>query len=89
MNEDLKNKITDFLENATGETILSDCQEFGIELEDIEPMTDINKLNEELMKDLTKAIDYLEVMNKGVNNLTLNNFIPRLRKKYKLKSELK
>lgn len=50
---------------------------------------EIVKKNEELLEDMSKAIDYLEVMNKDVDNLTLNNFIPYMRKKYKLKSELK
>lgn len=45
-------------------------------------------LEDELKKDLEKAIDYLEIMNRDVNNITLNNFIPMIRKKYKLKSEL-
>lgn len=49
----------------------------------------IKLLEDELQKDLAKAVDYLEVMNKDVNNITLNNFIPHKRKKYKLKSELK
>lgn len=44
---------------------------------------------EEYIKDLSTAIDYLDVMNKDVNNVTLNNFIPMIRKKYKLNSQLK
>lgn len=37
INEELKKKIEDFLLNATAESILKDCEDFGIELEDIEP----------------------------------------------------
>lgn len=36
MNLKLQNKIEDFLENSTPESILQECEEYGIELEDIE-----------------------------------------------------
>lgn len=43
----------------------------------------------ELITDFEKALDYLEVMNRDIGNITLNYFILKMRKKYKLKSELK
>lgn len=46
-------------------------------------------LEDMIAKDLSKALDYLEVMNRDIGNRTLNYFIPNIRKKYKLKSELK
>ncbi|MBK5721405.1 hypothetical protein JGH11_11020 [Dysgonomonas sp. Marseille-P4677] len=58
-------------------------------MSNIELPDGIKLLEDELIKDLAKAIDYLEVMNKDVNNVTLNSFIPKIRAKYNLKSELK
>lgn len=41
-----------------------------------------------LLEDFAKAIDYLQIMNCSEGNITIKSFIPKMRKKYKLKSEL-
>lgn len=53
----------------------------------VEDQKENNQISQ-LLKDMAKSIDYLEIMNKDVNNITLNSFIPCMRKKYKLKSGL-
>lgn len=35
MNEVLEQKIKHFLDTATGESIIAECEQYGIELEDI------------------------------------------------------
>lgn len=39
MNEKLKEKVETFLEEATTDSILKDCEDFGIKLDDIEEET--------------------------------------------------
>lgn len=43
MNDKVKEKIQNFLDNATGESILDECKEFGIELEDVSSIESILK----------------------------------------------
>ncbi|MBF0648244.1 hypothetical protein IR083_05400 [Dysgonomonas sp. GY75] len=57
MNEILRQKIEAFLKEATGESILNECKEFGIDLEDIEYNDEFYAdLNDNLFKS-TETID--------------------------------